>query len=83
MESKVCTQATSFIIRRVHHCMSSLPFNYRVSQKKVPAFETSLHQKYFTDLIDSTSSKKQKDSRTIVIFIAVLQALEVGVNSTL
>ena len=29
---------------------------YRVSQKKVPTFENSWHEEYFTDLNDSKSS---------------------------
>ena len=62
---------------------STNPTSYRFSQKNVPTFENSWHQEYFKDLNDSTSSKKAKDGSIFVIFLAVLQALEALVNSTL
>ena len=41
----------------------------RVSEKKVPTFENSLHQDYFTDLNDLNSSYKPKDRSMFVIFV--------------
>ena len=45
-------------------------------------FKNSKHQGFFTYLIDSKFSKKAKDRSIFLIFLAVIPALEVSVNST-
>ena len=57
--------------------------NHQVSQKKAPTFENSYHKEYITNFDDSNCRSKPKDRSISVIFVAVLPALGLSVNSSL